>query len=207
MIFKANELGKSFKGLISYLERGKDGQQGGRIEWAEYRNLPTRDPQVAARIMAATSRLSERTQAPVYHFSVSFALEDKVSGETMRRVADGVLRDLGLHNHQAVVTSHRDTAHQHMHFAVNTVNPETHRAWRKWRDWPRGHDSMRRLEKELGLRQVPSPERKREPLQHGEVAPVVAGRGPAHGRICASAWTPRPARATPSPQLAPNDHG
>lgn len=173
MIFKANELGKSFKGLISYLEKGKDGQQAGRMEWAEFRNLPTRDPQVAARIMAATSRLSDRTEAPVYHFSVSFALEDKVSRETMRRVADGVLRDLGLQNHQAVVTSHRDTAHQHMHFAVNTVNPETNRAWRKWRDWPRGHESMRRLEKELGLRQIPNPERKRQPLQQ-----AVQGRRP-----------------------------
>lgn len=176
MIFKANELGKSFKGLISYLETGKDGQQAGRMEWAECRNLPTRDPQVAARIMAATSRLSDRVQTPVYHFSVSFALEDTVSRETMRRVADGVLRDLGLGKHQAVVTSHRDTAHQHMHFAVNTVHPETHRAWTKWRDWPRGHESMRRLENELGLRQVPSPERKpRDQMQHGESAPAPPG--------------------------------
>jgi hypothetical protein len=184
MIFNANELGKSFKGLISYLETGKDGQQAGRMEWAECRNLPTRDPQVAARMMAATSRLSDRVQTPVYHFSVSFALEDKVSRETMRRVADGVLRDLGLHKHQAVVTSHRDTAHQHMHFAVNTVHPETHRAWKKWRDWPRGHESMRRLEKELGLRQVPSPERKeRDPLQHGEAAPAAPGRRPLIERV------------------------
>lgn len=177
MIFKANELGKSFKGLISYLEKGKDGLQVGRMEWTEYRNLPTRDPQVAARMMAATSRLSERTEAPVYHFSVSFALEDKVTRETMRRVADGVLRDLGLHQHQVVVTSHRDTLHQHMHFAVNTVHPETHRAWTKWRDWPRGHEAMRRLEKELGLRQVPSPERKREQLQRG-ATPTAPGRRP-----------------------------
>jgi hypothetical protein len=162
MIFKANALGKSFKGLVSYLETGKDGLQTGRVEWAETRNLPTRDPQVAARMMAATSRLSERTQAPVYHFSVSFALEDNVSRDAMRRVADGVLRDLGLEKHQAVVTSHRDTAHQHMHFAVNTVHPETGRAWNKYRDWPRGHESMRRLEKELGLRQVPSPARARQ---------------------------------------------
>jgi hypothetical protein len=165
MIFKANPLGKSFKGLISYLEKGKDGLQEGRMEWAEFRNLPTRDPQVAARIMAATSRLSERTEKPVYHFSVSFALDDNVTRETMRRVADSVLRDLGLEKHQAVVTSHRDTAHQHMHFAVNSVHPEKHRAWNKWQDWKRGRESLRVLEKELGLRQVPNPEQRRERVQ------------------------------------------
>lgn len=176
MIFKANRLGKSFKGLISYLEKGKDGLQEGRMEWAEFRNLPTRDPQVAARIMAATSRLSERTEKPVYHFSVSFALDDNVTRETMRRVADSVLRDLGLEKHQAVVTSHRDTAHQHMHFAVNAVHPEKLRAWNKWQDWKRGRESLRILEKELGLRQVPNPEQRRERLrdvEHQRQAPLL----------------------------------
>ncbi len=165
MIFKASPLGKSFKGLISYLQHGKDGQQHDRVEWAETRNLPTRDPQVAARMMAATAQQSERVQTPVYAFSISFPLDDNVNRETMRRVADEVLRDFGLDKHQAVIISHRDTAHQHVHVAVNTVHPVRHRAWRKYRDWPRGRETLRRLEKELGLRQVPNPEQRRERVQ------------------------------------------
>jgi hypothetical protein len=166
VIFKASQLGKSFKGLVSYLQHGKDGQQHDRVEWQETRNLPTRAPQVAARMMAATAQQSERVQTPVYHFSVSFPLDDNVNRETMRRVADEVLRDLGLDKHQAVLISHRDTAHQHVHVAVNTVHPVKHRAWRKYRDWPRGRESLRRLEKELGLRQVPNPEQQRERVRN-----------------------------------------
>jgi len=160
MIANCNPLGKSFKALVSYLQTGKDKLHPERVEWAECRNLPGDDLDVAARVMAATSRLSDRVEKPVYHFSVSFALDDEVDREVMRKVADRVLRDLGLHEHQVVLVSHQDTAHRHLHFAVNTVHPELGRAWDKKNDWGRVHSSLRALEKDLGLRQVPNPREK-----------------------------------------------
>ena len=155
MIGNVNQLGKGFKGVASYLESGKDGQQWDRVEWVESRNLPTRDPQTAARIMSATAHDSERTAAPVYHFSISFDPGDPVDRESMRRVADRTLRDLGLQDHQALIVAHGDTAHPHVHLVVNRVHPETARAWSNFRDFPRIERSLRAQEVEMGLRVVP----------------------------------------------------
>src|SRR4028119_317184 len=94
MIGNVNPLGKGFKGLASYLESGKDGQQTERVDWVESRNRPTTDPQAAARIMAATARESVRSELPVYHFSVSFDPGDPVDREAMRGVADRTPRGL-----------------------------------------------------------------------------------------------------------------
>jgi hypothetical protein len=180
MIGNVNALGKGFKGVSSYLESGKDGQQLDRVDWIETRNLPTRDPQSAARIMAATARDSTKTERAVYHFSISFDPGDWVDREAMRRVADRTLRDLGLQDHQALIVAHRDTAHPHVHVVVNRVNPETGRAWSNFRDYPRIEKSLRAQEVEMGLRVVPGkharvPERDGAALARGPAPRVARG--------------------------------
>jgi hypothetical protein len=155
VIGNVNRLGTGFKGVASYLESGKNGREWERVEWVESRNLPTRDPQTAARIMSATAHDSERTAAPVYHLSISFDPGDPVDREAMRRVADRTLRDLGLQDHQALIVAHGDTAHPHVHVVVNRVHPETARAWSNFRDFPRIERSLRAQEVEMGLRVVP----------------------------------------------------
>ena len=108
MIGKAYKVGAGFKGLAAYLQYGKrDGSERDRVDWIEARNLPTVHPQAAARIMMATARDSDSVQPPVYHFSVSFPPDDPVNRETMRRVADRTLRDLGLQDHQVLIIAHR----------------------------------------------------------------------------------------------------
>ena len=177
MIGKAYRLGTGFKGLAAYLERGRrDRPQPGRVDWIESRNLPTRDPQAAARIMAATARDSERVRKPVYHFSVSFDPCDPVDRATMRRIADRTLSDLGLQEHQVLIVAHRDRQHPHMHFIVNTVHPERRRAWSNSWDYRRIETSLRAQEADFGLRVVPGrhapvPERARRRVERGP-APV-----------------------------------
>ena len=63
-------LGKGFKGLLSYLETGKDGKQTDRIDWVESRNLGTERLDLGGRFMAATARESVRVEKPVFNFSV-----------------------------------------------------------------------------------------------------------------------------------------
>ncbi len=172
MIGNVNELGTGFKGLASYLESGKDRQQWDRVDWVETRNLPTQDPQTAARIMAATARDSERTATPVYHLSISFDPGDPVDRDAMLRVADRTLRDLGLQDHQAVLVAHNDTAHPHVHLMVNRVHPETGRAWSNFRDYRRIEGSLREQEVEMGLRVVP-----------GKHARVPGRNGAARARV------------------------
>ncbi|HVH12567.1 MAG TPA: relaxase/mobilization nuclease domain-containing protein [Longimicrobium sp.] len=151
MIGRAHRAGTDFMGLGVYL----DGNQPDRVDWVESRNLPTRDLECAARLMTATARDSERVRKPVYHLSISFDPGDPVDRETMRRVADRTLRDLGLQGHQAVLVAHRDRQHPHVHIMVNRVHPERGTAWSNSWDYRRIEASLRQQEVELGLRVVP----------------------------------------------------
>jgi hypothetical protein len=172
VIGKAHRLGSGFKGLAAYLERGQlDRMDPDRVDWIESRNLPTRDPETAARLMAASARDSERVQKPVYHLSISFDPGDPVDRETMRRVADRTLRDLGLQEHQAVILAHKDRQHPHLHIMVNRVHPERGTAWSNSWDYRRIEQSLRQQEADLGLRVVPGkhapvPEHARDRMEH-----------------------------------------
>ena len=165
MIGKAT-LGGDFPRLADYLARDPE-----RVDWMESRNLPTRDPQASACLMRSTARDSERVQKPVYHLSISFDPGDPADRETMRRVADRTLRDLGLQDHQALIVAHNDRRHPHMHIMVNRVDPERRTAWSNSWDFRRIEASLRQQEADLGLRVVPGkhapvPEHVRDRVQH-----------------------------------------
>jgi hypothetical protein len=146
----------SFKNPLEYLEFGRDGMQQGRAAWMEFHNLATRNTKLAACFMAATAAGSvSGTEKPVYHFSVSFDIDDPVDEVIMRRVAERTRRDMGLLEYECVVVAHQDRSHPHLHFLVNLVHPERGTLWRDWRDYYRLERSLRAQEVELGLRVVP----------------------------------------------------
>ncbi len=47
--------GRTFHGLAKYLEAGRSGREHDRVAWASARNLPTEEPELAAKIMRATA--------------------------------------------------------------------------------------------------------------------------------------------------------
>lgn len=156
MIVHVNKTGTGFKGTVLYLLYGPlDALNPDRVEWIESRNLPTSNALAAERIMSATARDSGSKQAPVYHISISFDPGDPVDRAIMIQVADRLLRDLDLEEHQALIVSHRDRAHPHLHLVVNRVHPERLTVWSNWYDFPRIERSLRAQEVELGLRVVP----------------------------------------------------
>ena len=147
--------GKRFGPLASYLVSGRSGTETERVAWTAGRNLGTDDPALAAPLMQATARQSALVQTPVYHLTVSFNHEDRVTPAQMQSVADRVLRDLGLAEHQAMMVAHRDRAHAHVHVMVNRVHPDTGVAWERWKDRPKIERALRDEERALGLREVP----------------------------------------------------
>jgi hypothetical protein len=147
--------GRGFAGLARYLELGRNGNLPGRVAWIEARNLPTHDPQTASLLMRATAAQSDRIQKPVYHIALSFDPDDAVDRATMLRVADRLLRDLGIQEHQALIVAHGDTRHAHLHIMVNRVHPQTYRAWDPRHDFAQIERSLREQERELALRAVP----------------------------------------------------
>ncbi len=146
--------GKCFAPLAIYLERGRSGQEIDRVAWIAERNLGTDEPEIAARFMQATANANPRVEKPVYHFSISFDPSDLVSPEQMQRVADNVLKALGMEQHQAFMVAHKDRAHPHVHVMVNRVHPETFLACERWQDRPAIERVLREDERALGLREV-----------------------------------------------------
>lgn len=155
MIGSRPALGTGFGGLQQYLLHGRKGATPHRAVWTSTRNLPGEDPEKAARIMRATANRSLRVEKPVYHLSVSLAPGERLDRPQLEQVADRLLRDLGLHEHQVLIAEHADGAQQHIHLMVNRVQPDTARAWKASHDYARIERSLRAQEQELGLRIVP----------------------------------------------------
>jgi len=146
--------GRRFAVLARYLLRGRSGEETARVAWTAGRNLGLDDPQLAAVLMQAIADENPRVEVPVYHLTINFDPNDPVTPTEMQAVADRVLRDLGLAEHQALMVAHQDRAHPHVHVMVNRVHPETGVAWERWQDRPRIERTLRALERELGLREV-----------------------------------------------------
>jgi hypothetical protein len=162
--------GRGFKGLLRYLHEGRKGEENPhRVIWSEARNLPDNDPMVVAGIMQATAELSRRVKKPVYHLPISWPPDEQPSKEVQMQVAETLIADLGLSEHQHLIVAHDDGDCPHIHVVVNTVHPESGRAWNPWRDVYRIMESLERQEKELGLRIVDRPDL--EELRKGEKDP------------------------------------
>jgi hypothetical protein len=146
--------GRRFYALARYLLHGRSGDDAERVAWTAGRNLGVDDPELAAAIMQATANANLQVEAPVYHLTINFDPTDPVTPEQMQAVADRVLKDLGLVDHEALMVAHRDRDHPHVHIMVNRVHPETGVAWDRWQDRPRIERTLRALERELGLREV-----------------------------------------------------
>src|SRR3954470_1983297 len=123
---------RSFKSLGNYLVIGRGGDDPNRVAWSTARNLPTDDPQLAAKIMRATASQNVRVDQPVYHLALSFDPRDVVDRQQMERVADRVLAELGLRDYQCLIVAHGDRQHPHLHILINRVHPSSHKAWDRW---------------------------------------------------------------------------
>jgi hypothetical protein len=90
----------------------------------------------------------------VHHFVFSVREQEspEVSDETLIRAVEMVLEDIGLGEHQAVFSVHRDTPRAHVHVAVCALNPFTLRDWDTYRDYYKLARAMRKAEMHFGLR-------------------------------------------------------
>lgn len=137
-----------------------------RVAWTDVRNLATADVPRAARQMAATAqyagelkRLAGGSQAgrplakPVYHYTLSWAKDERPDRAEMSRAVDQSLKALGMEDRQAFVVAHNDTRHPHVHVVVNRVSAEDGRAASRGNDrlklsrwaerWEREHGGLR----------------------------------------------------------------
>ena len=154
-------LGSGFGGVIAYLMEGRREElelaadAAERVAWTDTRNLLVDEPDHAALFMRAWADQNPRVKKPVYHFGAALAPDEHLSREQWGRVADRLLERLGLEEHQAFLALHTDRDHEHIHIAVNRVGPDG-RVWKPSYDALKQQAAARELERELGLRVVPT---------------------------------------------------
>lgn len=169
--------GGSFRGLTHYLLHGSAATRAKTPAWVELRNLASRDAERAWVEMEATASGNPRVKKPVFHVVLSPAPGDKLGERDWKRLADRVLGELGLGEHQVLVALHRDTDHPHLHLAVNRVHPVTGKAWSAWRSKTRLEMILRGVERDWGLRVVPGrlAGAQREEVERHSPSPLSAG--------------------------------
>ncbi len=188
MLAKVAPPTKNFHALARYLVHGREGAPDGkRVAWIFAQNLPTEDPELAAKLMTATAALSPRTRRAVYHLMIAWAPDERPEPALMQAIARETLVRAGLGDHEALVMGHGDRDHAHLHMMVNRVNPNTGVAWRVSHDYARFDRIMRELAETHGFRAVPAhsyapDETEAEPKQPGSRARRAAIRGARTGR-------------------------
>lgn len=129
--------GRSFKGAAAYLLHDvKNRAAASRVAWTSTRNLATRNPETAWRVMAALAMDSSRLKKAagikntgrkqtnvVKHLVLSWHPDEKqtLTRDDMEAAIEGALAAIGAQDRQALVIAHNDTKHPHVHILINRV--------------------------------------------------------------------------------------
>lgn len=139
MIVKLFKAGKSFKSLGAYLLHDvKDRTKNERVAWTHSRNCAHDHAESAIDEMLWTYRAADdlkrqagigaggrKLENPVRHLSLNWHTSERPTREQMIEAADGFLKHMGWHEHQALLVGHQDREHRHVHIILNAVHPET----------------------------------------------------------------------------------
>lgn len=133
MIVKIGRAGASFKGLGRYLTDEKE-----RVAWTHSLNCANEDGPSVINEMYTTFKdaefLKEQSgqhgggtplEKPVKHISLSWHPDEHPTKEQMIEAAQSFLAEMGWEEQQALLASHNDKAHGHVHIMLNRVHPGT----------------------------------------------------------------------------------
>lgn len=130
---------------------------GGRTRATAVRisNCHATDIDLAIAEIEATQALNVRARGDrTYHLVVSFPPGERPSPERLINIEDELCRAIGLQAHQRISAVHNDTAHLHMHIAINQVHPQSHACIEPWYDKKKLMTACARLEIKHGLQRT-----------------------------------------------------
>ena len=108
-------IGKSFGGLVRYV-MGKE-----ESEILDQQGIRSANPTLATQDFNTIRRMKLNVKNAVWHTSISFAYEDKLSNEQMKIISKDYLNQIGLIDNQYLILRHHDTKHEHLHIISNRV--------------------------------------------------------------------------------------
>ena len=124
MIGKVNR-GQSFRSTIRYVLAAT---KKAKVVFANFVEALQGNVERIIETFNSQAVFNHRVKKPVYHVSVSPAINDSLSDADWSELASGLIDELGLTNHQAFAVLHHDTyfphstkLRKHLHLVVNAV--------------------------------------------------------------------------------------
>ena len=171
--------GSSFVAVVRYVTHDIGAESAERVGLVEVLNMRTDDPEKAAKVMAwtalhagelkaaaGTKATGRKTERPVYHFSLNWEPGASPTAAHMVDTAKAALAALGYERHEAVLATHTDKDHAHIHVVVNRIDPETgkthnpkddYEALQRWAyDYEKAHGRVVCLERALKYERDPA---------------------------------------------------
>ena len=128
---------------------------GERVAAVRITNCHATELDMAIAEIEATQGQNVRARGDkTYHLVVSFPPGEKPTPEQLIDIEDELCRAIGLGKHQRISAVHIDTAHLHIHVAINQVHPQTHACIEPWQDRPKLMRACARLEIKHGLQRT-----------------------------------------------------
>jgi hypothetical protein len=126
--------------------------QGEKVASYRVTNCGTDDPGDATVLIAATQARNKRSRADkTYHLVFAFPPGERPPVAVLHQIEDALCEVLGYAEHQRISAVHIDTAHLHVHVAINKVHPTGLQNIEPFYDKQRLMEACERLEIEHGL--------------------------------------------------------
>jgi hypothetical protein len=113
------------RALIDYIAGVAAGGDGEKVEHRGALNLLNIDHDGQVQEMIDLAEIARRSPQPVQHWILSWREGEQPTRAQADQAVGMFLAEMGLGDHQAVYTLHRDTHNCHVHVAVNRVHPTT----------------------------------------------------------------------------------
>ena len=124
MIGKASR-GKNFSSTLRYI---LGSEKKAKVIFANFVEALQDNVDNIVETFNSQAIFNHRVKKPVYHLSVSPAIDDSLSDLDWSELASGLIEQLGLTNHQALAVLHQDTyfpnsskLRKHLHIVANAV--------------------------------------------------------------------------------------
>ncbi|MEZ9174169.1 relaxase/mobilization nuclease domain-containing protein [Vibrio cyclitrophicus] len=105
----------------------------------------------------AISRENKNCKQHMKHFVLSLPPNEDLDHSQWTRAAHQFMKDLGYEDCKWIAFKHDKESNPHLHIVVSRINVFTKKVKRRWGDWDKAFEAVRKLEKEFELTQLASP--------------------------------------------------
>ncbi len=130
--------------LVNYIDKGEG---LARISNCSFDNLGA-----ALKEIQATQERNTRAKGNKnYHLVLSFKEGERLERETLNKIEDDFIEELGFGEHQRISAVHDNTNNLHIHIAINKVHPTKHTISEPFYDKYKMSDICHKIERKYGL--------------------------------------------------------